>query len=158
MISCSNCIRQTPHHWKSSICLVFLVWAARIWEGSGKGLGRHRSESVPLRTTWVPEPERLRPGRCKQPRAGRGWFPVEQSRAWAVWAGKLTCAVSRGRPSVAEALQAHASLIYLQRPSLPTARLNKWALKKKKKKVSTTAPFVSGRKSDTEETSKQKKL
>ena len=32
------------------------------------------------------------------------------------------------------------------------------SLKKKKKKVSTTAPFVSGRKSDTEETSKQKKL
>ena len=29
---------------------------------------------------------------------------------------------------------------------------------KKKKKVSTTAPLVSGRKSDTEETSKQKKL
>ena len=28
----------------------------------------------------------------------------------------------------------------------------------KKKKVSTTAPFVSGRKSDTEETRKQKKL
>ena len=32
------------------------------------------------------------------------------------------------------------------------------SLKKKKKKVSTTVPFVSGWKSDTEETSKQKKL
>ena len=32
------------------------------------------------------------------------------------------------------------------------------SLKKKKKKVSTTAPLVSGQKSDTEETSKQKKL
>ena len=32
------------------------------------------------------------------------------------------------------------------------------SLKKKKKKVSTTVPFVSGRKPDTEETSKQKKL
>ena len=72
---------------------------------------------------------------------------------------EATRAVSGGRPSVAEALQAHASLIYLQRPSLPTAKLNKLALKKKKKKkVSTTTPFVSGRKSDTEETSKQKKL
>ena len=65
--------------------------------------------------------------------------------------------MSRDRPSVAEALRAHASVICLQRPSLPTARLNKCALKKKKK-VSTTAPFVSGQKSDTEETSKQKKL
>ena len=35
------------------------------------------------------------------------------------------------RPSVAEALQAHASVICLQHPSLPTAWLNKWALKKK---------------------------
>ena len=32
------------------------------------------------------------------------------------------------------------------------------SLKKIKKKVSTTAPFISGWKSDTEETSKQKKL
>ena len=55
---------------------------------------------------------------------------------------------------MAEALRAHASVICLQRTSLPTARLNKGALKK----VSTTAPFVSGQKSDTEETSKQKKL
>ena len=31
-------------------------------------------ESAPLRTTRVPEPERLRPGRCIQPRAGlRSW-------------------------------------------------------------------------------------
>ena len=69
-------------------------------------------------------------------------------------------AMSGGSPSVAEALWAHACVICLQRPSLPTVRLNKWAWKKKKnlKKVSTTARFVSGRKSDTEETSKQKKL
>ena len=31
----------------------------------------------------------------------------------------------RGQASVAEALRAHASAICLQRPSLPTARLNK---------------------------------
>ena len=43
--------------------------------------------------------------------------------------------MSRDRPSVAEALRAHASVICLQRPSLPTARLNKCALKKKKKSV-----------------------
>ena len=56
------------------------------------------------------------------------------------------------RPSVAETLQAHASVICLQHPSLPTSE------PKKKKKVSTTVPFVSGQKPDTEETSKQKKL
>ena len=65
--------------------------------------------------------------------------------------------MSRGRPSVAEALRVHASVFCLQRPSLITARLSKLALKKKKK-VFTTTPFVSGQKSDTEETSKQKKL
>ena len=69
-----------------------------------------------------------------------------------------TGAMSRGRPSVAEALQAHASVICLQRPSLPTARLNNLNLNLNLKKVSTTARLVSRRKSDIEETSKQKKL
>ena len=42
-------------------------------------------------------------------------------------------------------------------PYLPSARLNSEP-KKKNKKVSSTVPFVSGQKPDTEETSKQKKL
>ena len=66
--------------------------------------------------------------------------------------------MSGGRPSVAEALQAHTSVICLQHPARPTAGLNKCALKKKKKKVFSTVPFVSGWKPDTQETSKQKKL
>ena len=67
--------------------------------------------------------------------------------------------MSRGRPSVAEALRAHASVICLEHPSLPPhSATEQVSLKKKKKKVSTTAPFVSGWKSDTEETSKQKTL
>ena len=60
--------------------------------------GAQQSGSVPLRTTRVPEPERLGPGRCMQPRASLGLFPVEQ---------------------VAEALRAHASVICLQHHSLP---------------------------------------
>ena len=36
-----------------------------------------------------------------------------------------TRVMSGDRPSVAETLRAHASVICLQRPSLPTARLNK---------------------------------
>ena len=64
-----------------------------------------------------------------------------------------------GRPSVAEALRAHTSVICLQHPSLPPHSVNEQvSLKKKKKKVSSTVPFVSGRKPDTEETSKRKKL
>ena len=38
---------------------------------------------------------------------------------------EATRAVSGGRPSVAEALRAHASVICLQCPSLSTAQLNK---------------------------------
>ena len=67
--------------------------------------------------------------------------------------------MSGGRPSVAEALRAHASVICLQHPSLhPHSVTEQVSLKKKKKKVSPTIHFVSGRKPDTEETSKQKKL
>ena len=47
--------------------------------------------------------------------------------------------MSRGRPSVAEALRAHASVICLQHPSLPTAGVNS-----EPKKLSTTAPLCQG--------------
>ena len=60
---------------------------------------------------------------------------------------------------MAEVLRAHASVICLQHPSLPPySATEQVSLKKKKKKVSSTVPFVSGRKPDTEESSKQKKL
>ena len=64
-----------------------------------------------------------------------------------------TRAVSRGRPSVTEALQAH--VCYLFAVSLPPHSATEQV---SLKKVSTTSPLVSGQKSDTEETSKQKKL
>ena len=64
--------------------------------------------------------------------------------------------MSAGRPSVAEALRAHASVICLQHPSLPPLSATEQV--SLKKKVSSTTPFVSGRKPDTEETIKQKKL
>ena len=70
---------------------------------------------------------------------------------------EATCAMSGGRPSVAEALRAHASVIRLQRPALPPHSATE-QVSLKKKKVSSTVPFVSGRKPDTEESSKQKKL
>ena len=55
----------------------------------GRAQNAGPTESVPLRTTRVPEPEQLGPGRCMQPRASLGLFPVEQPRARAVWAGRL---------------------------------------------------------------------
>ena len=64
--------------------------------------------------------------------------------------------MSGGRPSVAEALRAHASVICLQHPSLPP--LSATELVSLKKKVSSTVTFVSGQKPDTEESSKQKNL
>ena len=69
--------------------------------------------------------------------------------------------MSGGRPSVAEALRAHASVICLHHLSLPPhSAAEQVSLKKKKKKkiVFSTILFVSGREPDTEETSKQKKL
>ena len=67
VISCSDHPRQAPGHL------------------SGSDLGRVQNavptESAPLRTTRVPEPECLRPGKCIQPRAGLRQFPAEQPRA-----------------------------------------------------------------------------
>ena len=39
------------------------------------------TESAPLWSTQVPEPERLRPGKCIQTRASPRQFPAEQPRA-----------------------------------------------------------------------------
>ena len=57
----SDRARQTSHH-------------LRCWD-LGRAQNAGPTESVPLRTTRVPEPERLRLGRWLQPRAGLGWFP-----------------------------------------------------------------------------------
>jgi len=73
-ISRSDRAHQTPHHLSCSDLRA---------QNAGP------TESAPLRTTRVPEPEWLRSGRCKQPRAGLGQFPVEQPRAWAAWTGRV---------------------------------------------------------------------
>ena len=63
----------------------------------GRAQNAGPTESAPLRTTQVPEPERLRPGRCMQPRASLRRFPAGLSSV----GREGTCAVSGGRPSVA---------------------------------------------------------
>ena len=104
VISRSNCTRQTPDI-----------------------LGPGRPNRICTSEGYLSaEPERLRPGRCMRLRASLRRFPVEQRRAWAL------CTASRSRPSGAEKLWAHASVICLQHPSLPTVWLNKCTLKKKK--------------------------
>ena len=132
-ISRSNSAHQTPHHLSCS--------------DLGRAQNTGPTESAPLRTTRVPEPERLRPGRCRQPRAGLGRFKAEQPRAWAVWAGRVHAHCGWDTVSTCQC--------YLFAASLP---LHSMTEQVSLKKVSTTAPFVSGWKSDTEETSKQKKL
>ena len=49
--------------------------------GTGKGIKRRPNTVCALRSTRVPEPERLRPGKCIQPRAGLRQFAAEQPRA-----------------------------------------------------------------------------
>ena len=71
-ISRSDHTRQTPHHLSCS--------------DLGRAQNAGPTESALLRTTRVPEPKRLKSGRCMQPRASLRRFPAEQPRAWAVWA------------------------------------------------------------------------
>ena len=65
-ISCSDRARQTPYH--------------RSFSELGRAQNAGPMESAPLRTTRVPESQRLRPGRCMQPRAaldGSWWSNLE---------------------------------------------------------------------------------
>ena len=78
------------------------------------------TESVPLWSTQEPEPERLRPGKCTQPRASFRQFPCR-----AIWSlssvdRESTHAVSGGKPSVAWTLRAQ--------PTESTAHARQWYL------------------------------
>ena len=97
------------------------------------------TESVPLRTTWVSEPERLRPGRCMQPRAGLRWFPAKQPRAWAVWAGRVHTPWAGAGP-VWLSHQEHTPVLFVC--SVPPSPQCDWT--SEPKIVSTTAPLCQG--------------
>ena len=49
--------------------------------GPGKGTKRRPNRLCASEDYLRAEPERLRPGRHMQPRAGLRWFPAEQPRA-----------------------------------------------------------------------------
>ena len=65
-MSHSDRARQTPGHLNCS--------------DLGRAQNTGPTESAPLRTTQVPEPEWLRSGKCTQPRAGLRQFQAEQPR------------------------------------------------------------------------------
>ena len=124
-ISRSNRAHQTPHH--------------RSCSELGRAQNAGPMESAPLRTTWVPEPERLRPGRCMQPRAGLGRFLAEQPRAWAVWAGRVHELWAEAGPVWLRHYE-HMPVLFVC--SVPPSPQRDWT--SKPKKVSTTAPLCQG--------------
>ena len=124
-ISCSDHARQTPHHLSCS--------------DLGKAQNAGPIESVPLRTTRVPEPERLRPGRCMQPREGSGRFLVEQPRDWAVWAGRAHTRSAGAGPVWLRHCE-HTPVLFVC--SIPPSPQRDWT--SEPKKVSTTAPLWQG--------------
>ena len=121
-ISCSDCSRQTPHHWN--------------YLDLGRAQNTGPTKSAPLRTTRVPESEQLRPGRCMQPRAGLRRFPVEQPRAWAVWAGRAQAPWVGAGPVWLRHCK-HMPVLFVC--SVPPSPQHDWI--SEPKKVSTTAPL-----------------
>ena len=121
-ISRSNCARQTPYHLSCS--------------DLGRAQNGGPNESVPLRTTWVPEPEWRRPGRCMQPRASLERFPAEQPRAWAVWSGRAHAQWVEAGP-VWLRYHEHTPVLFVC--SLPPSP--QWDWTSGPKKVFTTAPL-----------------
>ena len=109
-ISGSNRAHQTPHHLSCS--------------DLGRAQNAGPTEPVPLRTTECLSLSGLDLGDACNP--GPASDSSRQSNLSLSSVGREGArAVSRGRPSVTEALQAHASVICLQLPSLPTVRLNR---------------------------------
>ena len=116
---------QTPHHPSCSEL--------------GRAQNAGPTESAPLRTTWMPEPERLRPGRCMQPTASLGWFLEEQPRAWAVWAGRVHVPSAGAGPVWLRHCK-HTPVLFVC--SVPPSPQRDWT--SEPKKVSTTAPLCQG--------------
>ena len=116
-ISGSDRTRQTPHHPSCSEL--------------GRAQNAGPMESAPLRTTQVPKPEKLRPVRCMQPRAGLGQLLVEQPRAWAVWARRVHAPWVGAGPMWLRHCK-HTPVLFVCR--VPPFRQRDWTSEPKKKK------------------------
>ena len=82
----------------------------------GRAQNAGPAESVPLWSTREPEPERLRPGKCRQPRACFRQFPCRATWSLSTVDWESTHAVNDGKPRAAKTLRAlhiHASDICL---------------------------------------------
>ena len=137
-ISSSDCARHRPHHPSCS----------ELGRAQNAGL----TESAPLRTTRVPEPERLRPGRCMQPRASLGRF--QQSNLEPELCGQGGCTRHERGQAQCGWYTRSTRQCYLFAASLPPHSATEQV---SLKKCPPPPPCVR-EKSDTEETSKQKKL
>ena len=101
------------------------------WE-LGRTQNTGPTESVPLWSTQEPELKWLRPGKCTQLRACFKQFPCRATWILSSIDWESTHTVNRGKPSVAQTLQAphtHASdfFFFFAVFSLPTAQLYKLA-------------------------------
>ena len=100
-----------------------VTWAAQTWEG-------HKTQAQPSLRLWgLPECLNLSGlDLGAQPRAGLWLFPAEQPRAQAVWAGRLHAPWAGADPVWLRHCERMPVLSVCSiPPSLPTARLNKWA-------------------------------
>ena len=99
--TCGVCLRQAPG------CLS----CSDLGRAQNAGL----TESVPLWSTREPEPERLRPGKCLQPRAHFRKFPCRAAWSLSSVDRESTHALSRGKPSVARhcELSPHMPVIFV---------------------------------------------
>ena len=138
MISHSDCAHQKLGHLSCS--------------DLGRAQNAGPTKSAPLRSTQVPEPEQLRPGKCTQPR------PASDS-SWQSNQEPEQCRL--GKHTHSELGQTQCGLdtastcqCYLFAAFLPPhSTTEQVSLKKRPHR-----PLVSGRVLDTEETSKQKKV
>ena len=118
VIRCNHCLRGVSSQAHGH--LSFSDW--------GRAQNAGPTESAPLWSLQEPEPEWLRPGKCRQPRARFRQFPCRTTWSLSSVDWESTHSMSRGKPSVAGTLRAlpmHTSDICLQWSSLPTAQLNK---------------------------------
>ena len=100
----------------------------------GRAQNAWPTQSVASWSTWEPEPEQLRPGKCAKPRAHFGQFPCRATWSLSSVDQESTSTVSWGKPSVIltlRALPTHSSdylFVLFLPPHSTTERvsLNKW--------------------------------
>ena len=115
MIKCTahlgECAHQAPGHLSCS--------------DLGRAQNADPTKSTPLWSTQEPEPGWLRPGKCTQPRAHLRQFHCRAPWTLSNVDWESTHAVSRGKPSVAEVLQAlplQVGSVSYHLPPLPPPR------------------------------------